>query len=121
MPARVRAARQQFETSAYANADANIRTVLQTDFDTSAELLYRFIGEFIRYTETYVSLGRRGIVRERLSAGYVSKTTGSVVAATFVRTALVIAVVASFWIATDWPSGSLDSGASIGLGHLMER
>ncbi len=48
LPRRVRQTRQSLEASA---------PDLLADFDTSAELLYRFVDELIRYTETYASLG----------------------------------------------------------------
>ncbi len=77
------------------------------DFDTSAEMLYRFVGELIRYSETYASVSRDPAVRESGATRYVSKTNWYVVAFTFVRTAVVVASIGAFWIATDWPSGGL--------------
>jgi uncharacterized membrane protein YccC len=77
------------------------------DFDTSAELLYRFVAEFIGYTETCASLAHRSAGRERTVARYVNKTNRFVVAFAFLRTAVVMAVVGWFWIATDWPGGGL--------------
>jgi uncharacterized membrane protein YccC len=78
------------------------------DFDTAAELLYRFVDEWIRYSETYASLARRkpeSQQQRRISSRYVSHTNSFVVAFTFVRSALVMAIAGSFWIAADWPSG----------------
>ncbi|MFM0154113.1 FUSC family protein [Paraburkholderia sediminicola] len=78
------------------------------DFDTAAELLYRFVDEWIRYSETYTSLARRKPgVGQRTAGRYVSKTNGFVVAFTFARSAAVMAIAGWFWIATDWPSGGL--------------
>ncbi len=78
------------------------------DFDTAAELLYRFVDEWIRYSETYASLARRKPGAGQRTAGrYVSKTNGFVVAFTFARSAAVMAIAGWFWIATDWPSGGL--------------
>ncbi|RKE39398.1 putative membrane protein YccC [Paraburkholderia sp. BL23I1N1] len=78
------------------------------DFDTAAELLYRFVGEWIRYSETYASLARRKPGAGQPIAGrYVSRTNGFVVALTFARSAVVMAIAGWFWIATDWPSGGL--------------
>ncbi len=82
------------------------------EFDTAAELLYRFVDEWIGYSETYASLALRkpaGRPRHgsRNASRYVSKTNGFVVAFTFVRSAVVMSIVAWFWIATDWPSGGL--------------
>ncbi|WP_429326089.1 FUSC family protein [Paraburkholderia sp. GAS348] len=86
------------------------------DFDTAAELLYRFVDEWIRYSETYVSLARRKPEAERRTTGrYVSKTNGFAVAFTFARSAAVMAIVSWFWIATDWPSGGMAViGAALG-------
>jgi uncharacterized membrane protein YccC len=76
------------------------------DFDTAAELLYRFVDEWIRYSETYASLARRKPVGSpRDFSRYVSRTNSFVVAFVFVRSAVAMAIVGWFWIATDWPSG----------------
>lgn len=82
---------------------------LLPDFDTSGELLYRFVSEFILYANTYASLAVEDnvISREPGIAPYMNKTNGYVVAFMFLRTAVVIATVGWFWIETDWPSGSL--------------
>jgi len=98
LPRRVRQTRQSLEASA---------PDLLADFDTSAELLYRFVDEFIRHTETYASLEQRKPAKERQAVRYVSKTNGLVVRLTFLRTVVVMAVVGCFWIETDWPSGGL--------------
>ena len=76
------------------------------DFDTAAELLYRFVDEWIRYSETYASLAwRKPGSSQRSPSRYVSRTNGFVVALTFVRCAVVMAIAGCFWIAADWPSG----------------
>lgn len=76
------------------------------DFDTAAELLYRFVDEWIRYSETYASLARSKPGGQQRTVGrYVNKTNGFVVAFTFARSAAVMAIAGWFWIATDWPSG----------------
>ncbi|HXZ09299.1 MAG TPA: FUSC family protein, partial [Paraburkholderia sp.] len=98
LPRRVRETRRPLESSM---PDA------LPDFDTSGELLYRFVAEFIRYTQTYASLADHNPARERPPIRYVNKTNGFVVALTFLRTAVVMSAVGWFWIATDWPSGGL--------------
>ena len=99
LPRRVREARRPLESS---SAEA------LADFDTAAELLYRFVDEWIRYSGTYASLTRRNPARQSQPASrYVSKTNTFVVALTFVRSAVVMAIASWFWIATDWPSGGL--------------
>ncbi|PQV47917.1 putative membrane protein YccC [Paraburkholderia sp. BL21I4N1] len=101
LPRRVRETRRPLEATP---------TESLADFDTSVELLYRFVDEWIRYSETYASLAvRRKPVetRQRHASRYVSKTNGFVVAFTFIRSAAVMAIVGWFWIETDWPSGGL--------------
>jgi uncharacterized membrane protein YccC len=98
LPRRVRQTRGPMEASV---------PHLLADFDTSAELLYRFVDEFIRYTETYASLEQRQPAKVRQAVRYVSKTNGLVVGLTFLRSVVVMAIVACFWIETDWPSGGL--------------
>jgi uncharacterized membrane protein YccC len=98
LPQFVRETRRSLETSA---------PELLLDFDTAMELLYRFVVEFLRYTQTYASLADHYHVLERSVTKYVVKTNVYVVAITFLRTAVTVASVGAFWIATDWPSGGL--------------
>ena len=71
------------------------------DFTTSAELLYRFIDDTIRYA----SIANGEHLKDRASSRYEAKTNRFVLAATFMRTGIVIAATAWFWIVTAWPSG----------------
>jgi uncharacterized membrane protein YccC len=97
LPRRVREARRSLEPGL---------TESLADFDTAAELLYRFVDEWIRYSETYGSLARRKPVgSQRDFNRYVNRTNSFVVAFAFVRSAVTMAIVGWFWIATDWPSG----------------
>ncbi|ASW00622.1 FUSC family protein [Paraburkholderia aromaticivorans] len=99
LPRRVRETRRPLETSPAESL---------ADFDTAAELLYRFVDEWIRYSGTYASLTRhKAAAQPRPISRYVSKTNSFVVALTFVRSAVVMAIASWFWIATDWPSGGL--------------
>ncbi|EEA03203.1 Fusaric acid resistance protein conserved region [Burkholderia sp. H160] len=110
LPRRVRETRRPLEA---ASAES------LADFDTAAELLYRFLGEWIKYSDTYASLWRRRESRQqsvrRSSSPHkshrirrpVSRTNHFVVLFTFLRSAVVIGIAASFWIATNWPSGGL--------------
>ncbi|SAK54123.1 fusaric acid resistance protein [Caballeronia temeraria] len=68
----------------------------QLDFTTSAELLYRFITDTIRYV---------AIPDDRAAPRYEARTNHFVIGATFVRTSIVITAAAWFWIDTAWPSG----------------
>ncbi|NPT46503.1 FUSC family protein [Paraburkholderia sp. 1N] len=98
LPRRVRQARGPLEASV---------PQLLADFDTSTELLYRFVDEFIRYAETSASIEQHTPVKEWPVVRYVSKTNGLVVGLTFLRSVVVMGIVAWFWIETDWPSGGL--------------
>lgn len=99
LPKRMRSTRHAVEARAPS---------LLPDFDTSGELLYRFVSEFMLYANTYASLAiEDNVSREPGIAPYMNKTNGYVVAFMFLRTALVMAMVGWFWIETDWPSGSL--------------
>ncbi|WP_211625401.1 FUSC family protein [Paraburkholderia domus] len=99
LPRRVRETRRPLEA---ASAES------LADFDTAAELLYRFVDEWVRYSDTYGSLAlRKPGAGPRTAGRYVSRTNGFVVAFTFARSAAVMAIAGWFWIATDWPSGGL--------------
>jgi uncharacterized membrane protein YccC len=99
LPRRVRETRRPLEGAP---------TESLADYDTAAELLYRFVDEWIRYSQTYASLTRRKLgSHPRVTGRYVSKTNSFVVALTFIRSAVVMAIAGWFWITTDWPSGGL--------------
>ncbi|HEX7934532.1 MAG TPA: FUSC family protein [Paraburkholderia sp.] len=99
LPRRVRETRKRQE---HASAES------LADFDTAVELLYRFVDEWTRYSDTYVTLaGRKPIAQQRSANRYVSITNHFLVAFTFIRSATVMAIAAAFWIVTDWPSGGL--------------
>lgn len=99
LPGRVRETRRPLETAPAESL---------ADFDTAAELLYRFVDEWILYSETYASLARRKPGAGPRTVGrYVSKTNGFMVAFTFARSAAVMAIAGWFWIETDWSSGGL--------------
>lgn len=98
LPQRVRETRRSLKTTA---------PELLLDFDTTMELLYRFVVEVLCYTQTYASLADHNHVLERSVTKYVVKTNVYVVAITFLRTAMAVASLGAFWIATAWPSGGL--------------
>ncbi|MFP6561757.1 FUSC family protein [Paraburkholderia sp. B3] len=77
------------------------------DFDTSAELVWRFTSEIVRYSRTYASVTQPQLAQARRTARYEPRTSGYVVAFTFVRTAVVVSALGAFWIETDWPSGGM--------------
>ena len=97
LPRRVRATRCELE----AHPDAPL-----LDFDTGAELLYRFIDDLHAYTATYASLAVDTHERERWIERYEPKTNALAAGVAGVRAAIVMMVLGAFWIATAWPSGS---------------
>jgi uncharacterized membrane protein YccC len=97
LPARVRATRAGLLT----HPDAPL-----LDFDTGAELLYRFIDDLHAYAATYASLAVDTHARERWIDRYEPKTNALAAGVAGLRAALVMMALGAFWIATAWPSGS---------------
>ncbi|OAJ59533.1 fusaric acid resistance protein [Paraburkholderia ginsengiterrae] len=97
LPKRVRATREQLQT----HPEAPL-----LDFDTGAELLYRFIDDLHAYAATYASLAVDTHERERWIERYEPKTNAIAAGVSGVRAAIVMVVVGAFWIATAWPSGA---------------
>ncbi|MGF6955018.1 FUSC family protein [Paraburkholderia youngii] len=109
LPKRVRATRDELET----HPDAPL-----LDFDTGAELLYRFIDDLHAYAATYASLAVDTHARERWIERYEPKTNAIAAGVAGLRAAIVMLVLGAFWIATAWPSGStltLDAAAVCAL------
>jgi uncharacterized membrane protein YccC len=98
LPRHVRETRRPLETAAPDSLQ---------DFDTSAELVWRFTAEIVRYCRSWASVTLPRLAQERHTTRYVPRTSWYVVAFTFVRTAIVVAALGWFWIETDWPSGGL--------------
>lgn len=97
LPKRVRATRFELEQRA---------DVPLLDFDTGAELLYRFVDDLHAYAATYASLAVATHERERWIAHYEPKTNGIAAGVAGLRATIVMAILGAFWIATAWPSGS---------------
>ncbi|WP_144110736.1 FUSC family protein [Paraburkholderia sp. BCC1886] len=97
LPKRVRATRAALEV----RPDAPL-----LDFDTGAELLYRFIDDLHAYAATYASLAVDTHERERWLERYEPKTNPIAAGVAGLRATLVIIVLGAFWIATAWPSGA---------------
>ncbi|MFM0072193.1 FUSC family protein [Paraburkholderia sediminicola] len=109
LPKRVRETRAALETQ----PDAPL-----LDFDTGAELLYRFIDDLHAYAATYASLAVDTHERERWIERYEPKTNAIAAGVAGLRAAIVMIVLGAFWIATAWPSGStltLDAAAVCAL------
>ncbi|KVQ16189.1 fusaric acid resistance protein [Burkholderia ubonensis] len=77
------------------------------DFDTAVELMYRFVGEFLGYADTYASLDDDDHAFERSVTHYAVKTNTFFVGFTFLRTVVAVGATSCFWIASEWPSGAL--------------
>lgn len=77
------------------------------DFDTAAELLYRFVDDMHAYALTYASLAASTHERERTPERYEPKTNGVLTLVAGVRGAVVMAMLSVFWIASAWPNGSM--------------
>jgi uncharacterized membrane protein YccC len=77
------------------------------DFDTAAELLYRFIDEFHAFSQTYESLVHGTRERTQLTERYEPKTTPIVAAVAGLRAIALTLLLSWFWIETAWPSGTI--------------
>ncbi len=77
------------------------------DFDTAAELLYRFVDDMHAYALTYASLAAATHERERWPERYEPKTNAVLTAIAGLRGAIVIAVLSAFWVASAWPNGTV--------------
>ncbi|WP_165668543.1 FUSC family protein [Metapseudomonas otitidis] len=76
------------------------------DFDTAAELLYRFADELQGYTRTHASLASHRHARENWKPSFAAKASSLAALVAGARTALMVLVFGLFWIETAWPSGS---------------
>ncbi|KAG0192134.1 hypothetical protein DFQ28_010015 [Apophysomyces sp. BC1034] len=98
LPRRIRETRTQLET---------LEGVALLDFDTAAELLYRFVDEMHAYALTYASLNTDVHEREHATQRYIPRTNTLAAGVAGVRAALVMLLFAAFWIWTAWPSGGM--------------
>ncbi|AOK29975.1 MULTISPECIES: FUSC family protein [Burkholderia] len=96
LPRRIRATRATLETQ----PDAAL-----LDFDTAAELLYRFITDLHAYAATYGSLAASTHERERWIERYEPRTNATAALIAGIRTAAVMLLLSVFWIYSAWPSG----------------
>lgn len=77
------------------------------DFDTAIELLDALVAEYIRYSQTYVSLAYRTHALESHTVQYVVRANRFGVLFTFIRTAIALGGIGAFWLASEWPAGGL--------------
>ncbi|WJF91296.1 FUSC family protein [Paraburkholderia bonniea] len=97
LPKRMRATRLELE----ARPDVPL-----LDFDTAAELLYRFVDDLHAYAQTYASLAVDSHTRERWVERYQPKTNLLAAGVAGLRATLVMIALGAFWLATAWPSGA---------------
>jgi len=95
---------------------ADTRAVLKTqdiaapallDFDTAAELFYRFVDELHAYTTSYAALATPRSFVNIDSRPYVPKTGLFASTVSGLRAALALSAVCLFWYLTAWPNGGL--------------
>jgi uncharacterized membrane protein YccC len=94
------------------------------EFDTAAELLYRFVDDLHAYTQTYASLAVPMHEREHRISRYVPKTSILAAGVSGLRAFVVILILSGFWIISAWPSGGtavLDAAAVIALASTSSR
>ncbi|MFB4393445.1 MULTISPECIES: FUSC family protein [unclassified Pseudomonas] len=77
------------------------------DFHTAFELLYRFIDELYSYAQTHASLAAHNHEREQWDEPYVAQTSWLVSLAAGLRASLVLLLLGSYWLLSDWPSGAM--------------
>ncbi|HKT97940.1 MAG TPA: FUSC family protein, partial [Paraburkholderia sp.] len=107
LPRRVRETRAQLEADLDKQGKSpETRAARLLDFDTATELFYRFVHEMNEYTATYASLAVDTHSREKWIARYVPRTNLIAAGVAGLRAAIVMGLLAAFWIATAWPSGT---------------
>jgi len=81
--------------------------LVQMDFDTAVELLYRFVRELHAYSRTYATLlEKEDGPKPPDDVRFVSRTDPIVALLTGGRAFAAILLVGAFWIASAWPYGS---------------
>jgi uncharacterized membrane protein YccC len=79
----------------------------QLDFDTLAELFLHLLDELVEFTRDYAALrDTRGLDQSRPAPAFVPHTDALDALVMGLRALLIMIALTSFWIATDWPSGS---------------
>ncbi|MEK6348031.1 MAG: FUSC family protein [Burkholderia sp.] len=96
LPKRIRATRAELET----RPDFPL-----LDFDTAAELLYRFVSDVHDYAATYGSLASETHEREHWIEQFEPKTNLTAALIAGLRTGVVMMLLGAFWIYSTWPSG----------------
>jgi uncharacterized membrane protein YccC len=111
LPARVRSLRSIFQEHDPSDAE-------QLDFHTAYELLYRFVDDLHGYAQTHASLAEHSHQREQWDEPFTPQTNWLASAASGIRSAFILVVLGSYWVATAWPGGAtmtLIAAATVGL------
>ncbi|AYC32282.1 FUSC family protein [Pseudomonas cavernae] len=77
----------------------------QLDYDTAAELLFRFTEELHNYAQTHAALAAHKHAREQWHERFTPRANALAAAVAGLRCTLMVVCGATLWIATDWPSG----------------
>ncbi|CAG8866980.1 p-hydroxybenzoic acid efflux pump subunit AaeB [Pseudomonas fluorescens] len=100
LPAQIRGLRAAFVETGPRESDL-------LDFHTAYELLYRFVDDLHNYAQTHASLSAHKHEREQWDEPYVAQTSWLVSLAAGMRASVVLLLLGSFWILSDWPSGAM--------------
>ena len=76
------------------------------DYDTAAELLYRFLDDLHAYLQTHASLLDHRHAREDWQERFRPRANSAAAAVAGVRSALLMLLLGLFWMASAWPSGA---------------
>ncbi len=77
----------------------------QLDFDALAERFARLVDSYVDFTGAYVDFVRPEAARPRAATGWLPHTDAVEALLMGLRGFVAILLMASFWIATDWPRG----------------
>ncbi|KAF1052568.1 MAG: p-hydroxybenzoic acid efflux pump subunit AaeB [Stenotrophomonas maltophilia] len=108
---RIREARAQLALAFPREAD-------QLDFETAAELLFRFTGDLHDYAQTHASLAAHRHEREQWKERFTPKANAIAAAVAGCRCAILVLVGGIFWIATSWISGATFALTSVLIAAL---
>ncbi len=76
------------------------------DFNTAAELLFRFADDLHSYALTHASLLDHHHAREHFKDAFTPRANGMAALVAGTRGSLLLLLLSAFWLATAWPSGT---------------
>ena len=79
---------------------------LMMDYNTAAELLFRFMEDLHSYALTQASLVQHQHEREQWKFNFTPRANGVAAAVAGIRCAVLVLGLSAFWLATAWPSGT---------------